>query len=151
MAWQPYWSAGFYPGGDFWNLTGQNPMIEKEMVKVPGNIDKTENNNQHLRSTHAVTGYRIHASNGEIGHVIDFVMDDQTWQLLFFAVDTHNWFGGKKVLIPVEHIKELQWENCRIVVDISVDAIKDCTAYNESGLNKPTLSHPSIVNFFSVI
>lgn len=133
--WQPYWGTGFYLGGGLWNMTSQYPMIAEEIVQEPGNIDKPADDDLHLRSSRAVTGYHIHANNGEIGHVIDFIMEDQTWQLLFFVIDTHNWFGGRKVLIPVQHIKELQWGNSKIVVDMSVDAIKDCAIYEESGFN----------------
>lgn len=34
----------------------------------------------HLRSTHAVNGYHIHTTNGEIGHVTDFLVSDQGWK-----------------------------------------------------------------------
>jgi hypothetical protein len=34
-------------------------------------------------------------------------------------VDTHNRIGGKKVLSAVPHIREVQWENSKIVMDMT--------------------------------
>jgi hypothetical protein len=35
----------------------------------------------HLRSTQLVSGYHIQASDGMIGHVTDFMMDDKSWAI----------------------------------------------------------------------
>lgn len=86
-----------------------------------------------VRSTDKIVGYNIiHATDGDIGHVKDFIMDDQTWQLLFFVVDTHNWFGGKKVLIPVSDIKEVQWNNSKVIIDMKMDTVENSKLFNES-------------------
>ena len=36
-----------------------------------------------LRSTNVVSGYHIQASDGEIGNVEDFIVDDQTWAIRY--------------------------------------------------------------------
>ncbi len=51
----------------------------------------------HLRSTATVTGYHIHASDGQIGHVENFLIDDATWSIRYLIVDTRNWWPGKHV------------------------------------------------------
>ena len=52
-----------------------------------------------LRSSAVVTGYDIQATDDSIGHVKDFVFDDESWAIRYLAVDTRNWWpGGKKVL-----------------------------------------------------
>ena len=53
----------------------------------------------HLRSVEAVTGYHIHASDGEIGHVEDFLVEDADWSIHYLVVDTKNWWPGKRILI----------------------------------------------------
>ena len=50
----------------------------------------------HLRSIEAVTGYHIHASDGEIGHVEDFLVEDADWSIQFLVVDTRNWGPGRR-------------------------------------------------------
>jgi len=43
----------------------------------------------HLRSTDAITGYRVEAVDGEIGHVEGFVVDDEGWAIRYIEVATH--------------------------------------------------------------
>jgi len=129
--WKNYWGGGFYAGG-ISGITYPASTIDNTILNEPETNDKPSGEDQHLRSTDKVAGYNIHATDGDIGHVNDFIMDDQTWQLLFFVVDTHNWFGGKKVLIPVSDIKEVQWDNSKVVIDITVDAVKSSKLFDES-------------------
>jgi hypothetical protein len=46
-------------------------------------------------------------------------------------VNTHNWIGGKKVLVAVRHIKEVQWERSKIIVELTIDTIKNSTAVDK--------------------
>lgn len=131
--WQPYWGSGFYAGGGgLWNVMSEYPQIGEEIITEAGTHEKHVDDDFHLRSTHAVTGYHLHATDGEIGHVYDFIMDDQTWQIICLVIDTHNWMGGKKVLVPVTHIKEIQWDTSLIIADIPIDDIKNCTPFDKS-------------------
>jgi len=52
-----------------------------------------------LRSMREVTGTDIHATDGEIGHVEDFLVDSDGWAVRYMIADTGNWLPGKKVLI----------------------------------------------------
>lgn len=132
-AWQPYWGSGFYSGG-LWGVMPPAPLFDEPIIKdddVTTNV-QSDNGDLHLRSTGRVTGYHIHTTDDEIGHVTDFVIDDKTWQILYFVIDTHNWIGGNKVLIPVNDIKEVKWENSKVIVDITTDAVKSSKLFNES-------------------
>ena len=132
--WQPYWGNGYYGGSGIWNMTNEYPLISAETVK---NTDSDEhlNDDQHLRSTHSITDYHLQAIDGDIGHVTDFIMDDVTWQLKYLIINTHNYIGGKKVLIAVENIKEVSWEKSKIIVDISKAAVNNCVLFDESKYN----------------
>lgn len=141
-SWQPYWASGFYAGG-LWGVMPPAPLFNERIIKDPDNTTKTENKNDdlHLRSTDQVTGYHIKASDGETGHVNDFIIDDTTWQILYFVIDTHNWIGGKKVLVAVENIKEIIWEQSKIILTISTTAVKDGASFDESNYNHPEKAH----------
>ena len=84
----------------------------------------------HLRSSEAVTGYNIHATDGEIGHVSGFLMDDETWAIRYLVVDTSNWWLGHKVLIAPMWITGLHWANQTVNVDLSRASIENAPAYN---------------------
>jgi hypothetical protein len=96
-------------------------------------VDRTDisHEDRHLRSSKTVTGYHIHAADGNVGHVTNFIVDDQTWQIAYLLVDTHNWIGGKKVLVAVKHIQNVEWENSKVVVDLTIDAIKTSEAVDK--------------------
>lgn len=50
---------------------------------------------------------------------------------MYLLVDTHNWLGGKKVLVAVRLVKDVQWENSKVVVGITVDDIKNSPAMDK--------------------
>jgi hypothetical protein len=129
--WKNYWGGGFYAGG-IWGITYPASSFDNTIAKEAEDTVKPPEGDPHLRSTAIVAGYNIHAIDGEIGHINDFIADDQTWKLSFVVVDTHNWFGGKKVLIPVSDIKEVQWDNSKVIVNITMEAVKNSKLFNES-------------------
>ncbi|MBK5271923.1 MAG: PRC-barrel domain-containing protein [Bacteroidia bacterium] len=134
--WRSYWGSGFYAGG-FGGYINSDLVIDERIAKDVDFTDQQSDDDPHLRSTERVSGYHIHATDGDIGHVKDFIIDDQTWQVTDLVIDTHNWIGGKKVLIPVRHVKDIQWDNFKIITDISIAFIKDCPLFNESEYNHP--------------
>jgi hypothetical protein len=52
-----------------------------------------------LHKTSKMRGFRIHATDGEIGHVEEFLVDEDGWTVRYLVVDTSNWLGGRSVLI----------------------------------------------------
>jgi hypothetical protein len=87
-----------------------------------------------LRSTAAVRGYNIHAKDGEIGHVDDFVIDDETWAIRYLIVDTRNWWPGKKVLISPQWIERVSWAESEVFVDLQRGTVKKSPEYTEESL-----------------
>ena len=88
----------------------------------------------HLRSTHAVRGYHIHASDGEIGHVEDFIIDDETWAIRYLVAGTRNWWPGKKVLISPQWVDRVSWDDSKVFIDLSRETIKQSPEYTEQSL-----------------
>jgi hypothetical protein len=86
----------------------------------------------HLRSSEAVTGYYIDAADGEIGHLNGFVMDDEAWAIRYIEVATRNWWPGKKVLVSPAWIQSVSWENSKVYVALTREAIQNGPAYDDS-------------------
>jgi len=84
----------------------------------------------HLRSAKEIGGYRVQASDGEAGHVADFLIDDDLRRILFLVVDLEELLSGKKVLIPTRLVAEIDWVNSRIEMDTSSRALKTSQAYD---------------------
>jgi hypothetical protein len=60
-----------------------------------------------LHKTSEMRGYHIVATDGEIGHVDDFLIEEGSLALRYMVVDTSNWIGGKSVLISAATITRI--------------------------------------------
>ena len=116
----PYrWGATPYPG------EGVLAVPEPAVAMPPrGGGDPS------LRSSQNVTGYYIEATDGDIGHVDDFIVDTTAWAIRYMLIDTRNWWPGKKVLVSPEWINEVSWPDSRVYVDMSKEAIKSAPEYD---------------------
>jgi uncharacterized protein YrrD len=83
----------------------------------------------HLRSTNQSTGYHLHARDGEIGHVDDFVIGQESWRIRYLLVDTSNWIGGRSVVIQTDTVTGIDRENGRLHVDATRDQIRNSGAF----------------------
>jgi len=52
-----------------------------------------------LRQIRELGTYRLHAMDGDIGHLEQFYFDDRDWKITYFVVDIGTWLHGKKVLM----------------------------------------------------
>lgn len=77
----------------------------------------------HLRSLREVTGYRVAASDGEVGRILDFVVEDRTWALEFAVVDTSLLPPSKKVLVAVDRIEEVRWAERLVRLGLDRDQV----------------------------
>jgi len=68
-------------------------------------------------------GYHIHAIDGEIGHVDDFLIDDAGQTVRYLVVNTSNWIGGRSVLIGATSIERIDSPAKIIHVRLTRDAI----------------------------
>jgi hypothetical protein len=121
----PYlWGSAFYPAGLAGSTYGSAEAVAERA--------RGESPDSHLRSTEAITGYRIEASDGEIGHVDGFVVDDEAWAIRYIEVATRNWLPGKKVLVSPAWIKRVSWADSTVHTALSREAIKEGPEYIES-------------------
>jgi sporulation protein YlmC with PRC-barrel domain len=77
-----------------------------------------------LHKTSELRGYHILATDGEIGHVQDFLIDEAGRTLRYLVVDTSNWLGGKSVLIAVTALERIDSPAKKIHVNLTREAIE---------------------------
>lgn len=107
-----------YPGTVLPLVAPNLPAQETEREWAAPPEEKTASDPK-LRSTHEVTGYRLHASDGAIGHVEDFIVDDENWAIRYIVVETRTWWPGKRVLVSPRWITDINW------TERSVEAVLD--------------------------
>ena len=127
--WPVYWN-GPYSWGTYPYVDRNRSEAEEFTVTAPG----TQKADHHLRSTEAVSGYNIHALDGDIGHVEDFILDDETWAIRYFVVNTSNWWSGKKVLVAPQWIERVSWLDAKIFANLSRETIKESPVYTDEAL-----------------
>jgi hypothetical protein len=124
----PYYWRGVETWGPYSYPAPLYAYKGKEVVNV-----EPENGDPYLRSAKEVTGYRIQARDGEIGHVEDFIVDDRPWNIRYMIVDTRNWLpGSRKVLISPDWINSIDWLEREVAVDLNVEEIKESPEYDPS-------------------
>ena len=106
------------------------PETERdEAVIRKAEHERQRNPDPHLRSCNAIVGYRLHASDGEIGHVSGFLVDEETWAIRYLVVDTSNWWLGRQVLIAPNWIAAVSWDDGSVAVNLSREAVKHSPPY----------------------
>lgn len=71
-----------------------------------------------------VRGFHLHASDGPIGHVDDFLFDHETWTVRYIVVDTSNWIGGRTVLVSTDVVLRIDPVEQVIELSISRDQVQ---------------------------
>ncbi len=130
-SWPGYYGSGMYGfmGIGMWSYPpAEESAEEKGMNKVKATEHAHEN--PHLRSTHEIKGYDIHAKDGAIGEVEDFLIDDHTWKIDYLLIDTGHWFPGKMVLISPEWIRKIDWGMGAIIVNTTVALVQSSPEYD---------------------
>jgi sporulation protein YlmC with PRC-barrel domain len=115
-------------------MWGYYPYPERNRSKWGANTTNDSGWDSHLRSTHAVTGYHLLARDGEIGHVEDFVIDDETWAIRYLIVSTTDFWPGKKGPDIATVDRKVSWEESEVVVDLSRAMIKGAPEYTDGSL-----------------
>lgn len=130
--WPGYWTGTMEPS---LGVIQPYPVFASNKIKkeVAEMEKKEEQGDPNLRSTNEVISYNIHATDGDIGHVEDFLVEDDNWIFRYLVVDTHNWLpGGKRVIISINWIKEILWPNLQVKVNLSKEGIKNSPEYDPS-------------------
>jgi hypothetical protein len=106
-----------------------------------------EPGDSHLRSTREVIGYHLHASDGEIGHVEDFLVEEGSWAIRYIVIDTSNWWFGKKVVISPGWIRDVSWRESKVYVDVERQAVKEAPEYDAAAVVTREWEHDYFAHF----
>ena len=129
-----YWGAG-----GLWGMGGYPyfpvalPTEEELSIDKKARDARAASEDGHLRSAARVKGYVIQAIDGNVGHVSDFIFDDETWALRYFVVETRNWWpGGPRVLIAPHWVEAIDWAEQSLRVKLTLSQVKTSPVYDES-------------------
>jgi uncharacterized protein YrrD len=118
--WPTYWDGGGLWGGTEYPVF--SPPFSVQQARLLGHHPRED---RHLRSTVAVTGYQIHAIDGELGSVSDFLMDDRNWQIRDLVVEAGHWYAGKKVYVAPSQIQNISYETAKVAVNLTKQELRE--------------------------
>jgi hypothetical protein len=141
--WRRYWDEN----GERETRTEPKTLHVDKKIEAPS--EKGITGDPHLRSAEEVAGYHIHANDGEIGHVEDFIVGDGSWTVRYMLVDTRNWLRGRKVLVAPAWIKSVSWLEGKVDVNLTKEQIKNSPEYDPSvPVNREYETH--LVEFYGL-
>ena len=104
-----------------------SPALEAAGITANKNSD-----NANLLSLNAMRGFSIHATDGDIGTVFDFLMDDTDWGIRYVIVDTGTWWPGQKVLIAPNSVAKVLADTKQFELNVDKQKVKNAPAYDPS-------------------
>lgn len=128
---QPYWLGRDATG------TGAHPgTLLREPDPPTGQAQNlaVRGQDSHLHSSREVTGYHVKATDGSIGHVDDFLVDETNWVIEFLRLDPSNFIGGKAILVPRQALREVRWPDRTIDVALTTGEVRTISEYHPEPL-----------------
>ncbi len=128
--WPYYWG-----GAGIWGPAMYPAVVPPAVAPggVRGRYEEDEEErpeDSHLRSSEEVTGYSIQCPDGDLGHVEDFIVDDENWVIRYLAVDTRNWWPGKKVLLPPQWIDSVSWTDRAVFIELQRETVRNAPEWD---------------------
>jgi hypothetical protein len=115
----------YYGWPPYWNSSGMKGIKEypEDMPSSKGeraaDLKSHRRDDQHLQSTRGVIGYHIQATDGTIGRVSGFLVDDRSWAICELVVETAHGHSGKEILIAPGKIERISFADSKVVVNLT--------------------------------
>ena len=122
----------YYGFPTYWNgpyMWGTSPAILKNNASFKAALQGDKDLEPGLHSTYDVEGRRIHATDGEFGHIVDFIIDDEYWAIRYLIVDTINWWPSPNMLISPKWIDNIGMDDFKVYVNVKSETVKHAPEY----------------------
>ncbi len=95
-----------------------------------------------VRSIESLTGYKIQASDGGIGHLHDLILDDESWALRYLIVETGHWLPGRQLLIAPDWVEQISWHDEQLILTVTREQVEASLAFDPSApVNRQSEEH----------
>ncbi len=112
--WPGYWDAGGMMG-----VAGFDVVIPPPVREQRPHHGHNQRDDIHLRSAQSVTGHHIEASDGAIGSVSGFMVEDKSWMIREIVVETGHWYAGKEIRISPAKVTRISYEESKVFVQLT--------------------------------
>ena len=86
-----------------------------------------------LHKSGYMRGFHLEATDGGIGHVDEFLVDEG-WHIRYLVVDTSNWPGGKSVIVPSSAVDRVDSPNKKIFINLKRAEVQNCASVDTADI-----------------
>lgn len=116
---------------------GPNPLdsyfmgTHLENIKIVAAPKEPDSEKNHEHSVHSVEDYDLQTSDKRHGHIIDFIVSEHNWQVMYLAVDVKHWLANSDtVLLNPDKLERLSWPKQKVFVEMSAKEIERLPVYD---------------------
>lgn len=121
-----YYGYPLYWGGPgLWGTAAYPTAVTVLSKEEEKKVSEESSGEAHLRSVNEVKGYHIHALNNRVGHVEEFLIEEDSWRIRYIVVETRNLLPGRNVILSPEWIREIYWGKSEVTVDLLAETIQN--------------------------
>ena len=121
-SWPAYWNGSVKWGSGSYPL-----VVPPSSGEATARFHARHRDDRQLQSTQAIVGYPIEATDGTIGHVSGFMMDDRSWAIREMVVETGHWYSGREILISPVKIDLISHTEAKVFVNLTKTDIQRTT------------------------
>lgn len=132
--WDPAWGGTYLGAGAMAAPFSPAPYFGTTAGLTLDGDGQEEKGDPHLRSADEISGYHIHATDADVGHVESFIMDDQGWHIRYLIADTRNWWPGQHVLLSPHAVTDIRWSDRQVVVSVSKSQIETSPVWDPAAM-----------------
>jgi hypothetical protein len=134
--WPTYWASPFSPSPGAYAAvaTDLETIKEREAVATARRkeAEKYVDKDSQVRRGKEVIGYRVDGSDGLLGQVEDFILEDRSWKIWYLVLDADDLVNDKLVLISPLWIQWIRFDAKNVRIDLPRQNIIDCPAFDPS-------------------
>jgi hypothetical protein len=120
--WWPYWGVAYIPPSHL--PPNGSAALDTE----------SRDGDPHLRSLRQVSGYQIHARDGIVGPVNQFLIGESDWGIHYLLVEPHHGRPDRKVMISPNWIDRVDWIAAEISLTVDRAAVISLPDYTSESL-----------------
>ena len=131
--WDPVWGQSYF-GGDAIVARPIQPAMPAELAAGRAEDAESPAGDPHLGSVSDFTGYHVHATDGDLGHVDNVLVDNVNWDIRYLIVATRNWLPGKFVQIAPYAVTDIDWNEGRVNVNVTREQVKSAPEWDAAAM-----------------
>ncbi|BDX05634.1 hypothetical protein [Planctobacterium marinum] len=119
------WHVGPQPLDTY--LTGVHP----ERVKLVGAGEEPASEKNHVHSANFVEDYELESDDKKHGHIKDFILNDENWDIAYLAIEMNRVLGHKHpILLNPSELEHIDWSQQKVIIDLPEKQILNSSAYH---------------------